>query len=768
VLLQAYGAALAIIIASLVLGLAVCAVSGADQRWWAAPAVGLAALIVVTGAAIKLPGHAVTAVGAVGVVLAAGAAILIRRGRRGRLLHTRWGDLLVAGASLLGGLLPFIASGRVGLPGVGLDNDTSTHLLWAEALRSPTMAKLWGLGQGYPLGPHSLVATLGTATGMPLDLALTGLLVATVPITALVAAGVLANEAPWRRAIVGLLCSLAYLVAAYYGEGAFKETIMACLLLAFVIHIDQLVTQGSDASATKRLRLTIPAVVLVAGAVYTFSYAALAWFGLSTAVWILAEALRRPSLVRHFSRRDLSRVAPWLAGATILALVLVLPIAGQAVSLFRSIGTSPAGSGAIPKSALGNLITPLSPLKALGIWWSPDFRLVPATVLHCELSAFALAVLGYGMFWSVRRRRLLLPATVVACAMIWLISRHSQSPYVTAKALVIASPVVIAVGLRALLTRGETRPAIRVMRLGTALLFAGLAAYSSFEVLQNEPVQAPEAGRELAAFHHVIGTAPVLFLGADDYSPWQLRDAAVSTLASGSLSVENVTARPNKPSVDGKALDFDSVALSDLDRFRYVVTSNSPYASQAPANFRLLASMRLYDLWGRTGASVPRQVIEPPGAPGGILDCGSSFGKRLRAARGQASVMTAPLVVSTAALPAGASRVPLALPPGTWELSIQYASDFELELTANGKRWTMPAYLGRLGPFFRVGAVTGRGVHSPLTLMTTVPHPSLLTGDRLGAGIPTVAATRIPDTRRIVPLSKARGQYVDWYRVSAG
>jgi hypothetical protein len=30
----------------------------------------------------------------------------------------------------------------------------------------------------------------------------------------------------------------------------------------------------------------------------------------------------------------------------------------------------------------------------------------------------------------------------------------------------------------------------------------------------------------------------------------------------------------------------------------------------------------------------------------------------------------------------------------------------------------------------------------------------------------TIAATRVPDTRRMVPLSQACGRYVDWYRVS--
>ena len=78
----------------------------------------------------------------------------------------------------------------------------------------------------------------------------------------------------------------------------------------------------------------------------------------------------------------------------------------------------------------------------------------------------------------------------------------------------------------------------------------------------------------------------------------------------------------------------------------------------------------------------------------------------------------------------------------------------------------MPAYLGRNGPWFAVGAVTGRGVNSPVTLKTTVQRPSLLTGLRVTAvSIYSIAATRIPDTRTIVPLKDACGKYVDWYRL---
>jgi hypothetical protein len=766
-LLQAYGAALVIIFASVVLGHAICSLCIGDRRAWAAPAVGLVSLIILSAAAIKLPGHATTAVVIVAAVLVAAAALLVRR----RLLRVPRAGLVVSALPVLAASLPFVASGRVGLLGVGLNNDTQTHLLLAEALRSSKMAALWGTGNGYPLGPHSLVATVGTAAGFPLDMVFTGLLVAIVPITALVAAGVLPQAALWRRAIVGLMCSIPYLFAAYYAEGAFKEMIMAALLLAFVVHLSQVGPEWREARGTARWRLLVPAVLLAAGAVYTYSYVGMAWFGLSIALWAAAVLAGRPTVLRGWlSSQRLSAEAGWIAGAAALAAVVILPVAGQTISFFRAVGASASGSGAIPAGALGNLIGRLSPYEMLGIWTSADFRRTPADVFHAgELSAFALAVLIYGFLWSLRRGKLLLPAAAAACLLIWWRADRTQSPYVSAKALVIAAPLMMALALRALLTPRRGSLSVRALGLTVAALFCAFAAYSSYQVLRNEPVEAPEAGNELAAFHSRIGDSAVLFLGDDDYAPWQLRAAAVSALASNTRSLGGATARANKPYVYAQALDFDSVTPRDLDNFRYVITSDTPYASEPPANFQLLARSRLYDLWLRTGHTVPRSVFEPSGAPGAILDCRSPLGQKLRAARGVASIMSTPVTVPGRGLLAGGSiALSVPLPRGEWELSIQYVSSFVVELSAQGRHWTMPAYLGRPGPFFAVGSVSGAGASSPVTLTITALRPSRLTGtgDLLFTSVPVIAFTRIPDSRQLVPLRQACGKYVDWYRLS--
>lgn len=764
--LQAYGSALAIVVASLIVGQALCIVCGGPRRWSAGPAVGLAALIVLAGAAIKLPGRAVSACVICGLALLASVALLIHRRR----WPARWGDVLIMVIAIAGMSVPFVASRRVGLPGVSLDNDSALHLLYAETLRSSRMAALWGVQNGYPLGPHSLVATLGTATGAPLDMVLTGLLIAVAPITALVASEVIAGAALWRRVIVGVVCSLSFLIAAYYGEGAFKETIMAALVFGYVICVGQLREAWTKSSARFQWALLIPPGLIVAAAVYTYSLYGVGWFVLITAAWGAAETIRRPRLIREWV--SWPKVA-WLAPRVVLGgavfVIVLLPVAGQALSFVSSVGVSPA-SGGITTTNLGNLAGRLSPYESLGIWWSLDFRHVPANAFHAgELAALALAVVAFGFIWSIRRRELLLPAAAAACALIWWYSDRTQSPYVAAKALVIASPLFVAIGLRALLAPVRRPRSVNVAALGVAAVYVLTALYSSYQTLRSEPVGASETSRELSAFHRVIGSSAVLFLGVDDFAPWQLQPAAVTTLSPPTASQFQAQTRPNKPFISGQALDFDSVLPGDLDRFRYVVTSNTQYASEVPANFRLIANAPLYQLWERAGPTVARQVFEPPGAPGALLNCRSPAGRRLRSLRGQAAVMTPPVIAPGVALAPGESAViPLALASGRWEISAQTVSGTTLAFSAQGHRWRLPAYLGRPGPFFGVGSVSGLGPSTPVLLTVRAVRPSSLAGLVRDIEIPQIALTRLPDTRVVVPLDQACGRYVDWYRVTPG
>jgi hypothetical protein len=771
---QAWGSAAALVAASVLIGDAI-SLLGARCRA-AGPAVGLSVLIVISFAAIHLPGRVVTTVVTLAAVLIAAAAIVIMRrgfanrqaGRgRGSFSPAIVGAVCTAatiGLAAFGAAIPFIANGTVGLPGVSFDNDTASHLLWAETLRSPSVAARYpDQSPGYPLGPHSLADAMSSGLGVRLDMAFTGLLIATVIITALVAAASLRRDSRWKRPLIGAPASLLYLVAAYYAEGAFKETLMGLLLLALVLHIEE-VSMEWAARTRERWQSLIPASLLVAGALYVYSYPALAWIGLTLVIWLIAEIVARPGWRRRW-RILVPEVAPATVIAGAIVLVLVLPAIGQIVNFAGSVGLSPAATGAIPVSANGNLPHAITGWEALGIWNSYDFRVPPANLFNAGLlSAFALGVLVFGMGWAVRRREFLLPACVAACAIVFWWAGQGQSPYVTAKALVIAGPAIAVTGLRGLL-RAPVTSLPRLLWLGryvAAAAFIAFAGYSSHQVLRNTPVWPPESTRELIALDRFTRGQTVLFLGNSDYAPWMFKDSDMSALAPYTRSMGEASPRSTKP--PASALDWDSVDPATINRFTWAVTPNTTYASEAPAGFRLVRQLAMYELWRRVGYVQPRGALDPSGAPGAVLDCKNPAARQLSRRRGVAAVTRMPVTVALAPTPPGTGpTVTLRLPRGRWDLSLQYTSPVPVEVTARGLARTMPAYGDRWGPYFAVGSVVSTG--APMTLLIHATRPSSLTGSDLGALLSSLAATPSPDPRTLVPLRRACGRYVDWFRI---
>ncbi len=768
-MLETYGGAVLLFCASAIVGQAVFVLAGRTRWTWFSAAVGLATLVVLSSVAIRLPGRGTTA--AVVCVVALLAALLVVGSRSP--LGWPWRAALVAVCAVLGASIPFLANGRVGILGPGLDNDMSVHLLWAEGLRSSSVEAMYAIQNGYPLGPHSLAATLVCATGIRLDHAFLALLVVVIPITALAAAGAVPRAGAWRKALVGLLASLAYLASAYYAQGSFKETMMGLFLLAFVLVLRELRgEEGGSRSGWGWARAGIPAGLLAAASFYTYSYLALAWLVGFLGIWLAAETLAVPTLwlSRTRRRRAVESVGAVACGGAAMCAVAVLPSIGRLLNYLQAVGAS-AGGGGIPASNLGNLAGPLSPYEGLGAWMTPDYRFPPADAFHAgELGAFALAVLVFGGAWALRRRDLALPSAVVICAAIYFYSHGHQSPYVTAKALVVAAPLVMVLGARALLSGREDRHSAgssAILRLLVGLAFVYVALHSSALVLRGEPVAATASTNQLDQLRRIVSGSPTLFLGNDDFAGWELRDARLAYPSITAFPSPLHVALSNKPYEYGDPFDFDSIANDQLDDFAYVVTTSTPYASQPPANFQLVRRLAQFELWRRLGPTSPRLNIDSGGGPGAVLDCKTRQGKRISRSRGVAAVMSAPVL--SGGLPAlgpnSHTTASLSLPRGSWDLSLEYTSAEMLKLSAGGGNWELPANTARPGPYFYFGTVHSDGSKKPFQVQIYEAHPSRLTSPADTASISNVAATKSPDARTLVPLSKACGRYVDWYRL---
>lgn len=763
---QVWGSAAAIVVASLLLGYAVNALGFRCAA--AAPAVGLALSLIVTFLVIRIAGEAVAPAAVLLVCAASAGVILVLRQRRvgprkvpGHLIGAIGAALVAA----FGASLPFLANGRVGLLGVSLDNDTANHLIWAQALRSGSTRAIYGLPDYYPLGPHALVDAVSTGVGARLDAGFAGLLIAGVILTALVGANALRAASWWKRIVSGALAALLYLVAAYYAEASFKEQLLGLLLLGFVLQLEETRREWRP-GLWPRWRLLGPAAVLAAATLYVYGYPALPWIVLTVAIWLPAEIVvgrLKPGQWKA-TVRDL---APAIGVGLLGFVLLLLPVLERNIRLYELFGASPSGTGAIATSNLGNLAGQLPSVEALGIWNSPDFRFVPANPFHAgELAAFALAILILGVLVSAIRREFVLPAALVGCGLIAWRAGGTSSPYVSAKALVVAGPLIGVAGARGLLypiPRIELW--LRTIRFAALVAFLTFAFHSSYEVLTNEPVWPSESTKELLALGRITRGGTVLDLVNTDYAQWLFSDSYMSSIAANTINLAHAGPRANKPFVYGQATDFDSISDQSLASFDWAVTTNSLYASQPPSGYQLVRKLRMYELWHRVGPIVPRQVIEQPGAPGAVLNCRTKAGEAISHSRGEAAVMTAPVVLPLSNIGAGATvRVKMKLPRGQWELSLQYSSAVPIRLSGAGEQWSMPAYLDRPGPWFAVGTIESTGGTSTLTLHAD--QPASFTGPALGALTTALAAVRLPDSRQLVPLKEACRKYVDWYRVT--
>jgi hypothetical protein len=310
--------------------------------------------------------------------------------------------------------------------------------------------------------------------------------------------------------------------------------------------------------------------------------------------------------------------------------------------------------------------------------------------------------------------------------------------------------------------------------------------YSSFLVLRDAPVGPPGHGDELKAFLPVVHGEPVLYAGQDRYAAYGLRGADTH-VPLVEFPDSDVAANPEKPFDTGDAyspIDFDSFSHGTLERFDYVVTGRSAWNSQAPENFRRVAATPSYLLWKRTGPTPEdRHVLLEGTEAGASADCAAPEIRILLANRGRASLFPSAVIGSKAAwdegsvLGLGASTSQsLDLPAGSWNLSIQYFSPFDLTLTAPGFREPLVAALdgqrpntislGNNGQFWPAGRYESEGGKTRFTLTGDDADAlqSLSGYDGKAYVGELVAVPAAP--HRIVPLGQACNAWIDWYESS--
>jgi hypothetical protein len=561
-----YAAVLAVCAASLAIGQAAVGVCGARSWSWLSPAVGLAVLGAVCWGTVRLAGEGVVSAVAVALLTAASVAYL-----RGRLeggtgaLRAGWP---VALGALLATSLPFAVEGHFGILGTGFNPDMSQHLLATDRLAHGHGSQL--LHQGYPLGPHAIVVALNKGLGIGLVQGFSGLTVAVAVLAPLTALTAFARLQPIPRTAGALVVGLAYLVASYFAQGAFKETMQALFVLAFALALRESTRSWRDLP----LRL-VPAALLAVGSVYTYSFPGLIWLVATAAIWATleydvsrmrlsaggggagvprgAEDAEHPSTVGEAAPTGPAVVRSVLLASLVFA-VLVAPEIGRMIDFRRFETFDPSGPG------LGNLFGQISPFEALGIWPSGDFRLapgdgvVPAAGYYLGI-AFASALLLYGVTQCWRRRELALLAGLGAAALAYAAARIVGTPYAAAKAIEIAAPLASLTILLPLLERagrlspayhGKVDPSAMTASLASrlAVLFLATAGACSLLALINAPVGPASYSPALTGLRPLVTADSTLVLASEElladqhgapYISWELRGGRVCIAAEGEL-----------------------------------------------------------------------------------------------------------------------------------------------------------------------------------------------------------------------------------------
>jgi hypothetical protein len=538
-----YAAALAICVAALAIGQAAITLCG-RRRWsWAAAPVGLAILCAVCWATVRLPGHGqVSAI----VVLALVAASLVYLQGKG-VWREAFGDgWPVAVLATLGASLPFIVEGHFGILGTSFNPDMSQHLLAADQLAHGHSGQL--IRQGYPLGPHSIVVALNKGLDIGLVKGFSGLSVAIAVLAPLTALGAFRELRPLPRTAAALVVGLAYVVASYFAQGAFKETIEAFLVLGFVLALRETWREPVES----QLRF-VPCALIAMGTVYVYSFPGLLWLIGTVVVWGGVELVRARRL-----RTSIVRPALIALGALV---VLIAPEIGRMIDFHKFETFDPNGAG------LGNLFGQISPFEALGIWPSGDFRLapgdgaVPAAAYYLG-AAFATVLLVYGIWACWRRRETVVLSGLAVAAVAYLAARVGGTAYTAAKAIEIAAPLcaltillpltrdvplflIRHIGAKGTAERGAEHAGgvagLRADRRGSAALaacvvFLGAAGLCSALALANAPVGPGTYTSALTRLRPLVENDSTVVLAShelleDDhgtnYIAWELRGGRV-------------------------------------------------------------------------------------------------------------------------------------------------------------------------------------------------------------------------------------------------
>ena len=792
-MIAAYGSAVILLLFAAVIGQALLSISLGVRRGlplafsWLAPAVGVGAMLILAGVTARLPGHGISA--AVVLVLAAGVSLWWLRGRVSGIREALTLAVPVTVITLAAASIPFAIAGGVGILGAGLVNDDmASHLLIADHVRDPSGLVPTFVQGGYPSGPHAVVVAISEGTGAGLVEVFAGFTLALAPLTGMLALGLLGSDISRFRRVVGAsLVALTYLGASFISSGAFKEPLQALILIAFAVLLAQVIGMPTAVDQkrrdTRRIRPilhVLPLAVLTAASVFNYSLPGLLWIAAVSAlviaarVWLVKPKPRLPADWK-------SRFAPYAVGLLLVVVLATVQEWSRIADFARLEALNPERFG----SDLGNLKDAISPLESLGIWPTGDYRTAAdraggPTLIFYAGALFALVALGIGLVDARKRSLYALPAALVAVAAVWALTSISSTPYIAAKALAIASPLVVLIAVRGLLRMKGP------LGMLLAAAFVLLAGASSLLALRQASVRGDERHDELAQAREIVKDEPVLFLGRDNFIGYMLAGSGeITGIVANFYSVNDARSRFQSGEGGGEKFDVDALFPQTLDAFTWILSPTGQPRSSPPPRYEPVVETENYVLYERTGLTGRRKTLDEGIYPGAVLDCDSPLGRTVAKGQGTAQVWSEEPVIgneaewtpSATATDSEASSQTLELTdfaarddvPSRWMISLEYDSRRPVRVTSPelGLDETLPANLDFRGPspFFPVGEVeVSEDTKAEITVEVDEPNAfARLIGAPNEAHLRSVSATPLGVISRI-QRRQSCDQYVDWYR----
>jgi hypothetical protein len=584
---------------------------------------GLAAALVVAG---TLTAFSATAPAAVTVVAVGGATGLVfawrwRRRPGGWALLAAVGVLLAYGA-------PVLLSGHATFTGYVKLDDTATSLNWIDNLMShgrsvaglPASTYRLEFEQAnpvYPLGAFMLPGLARALTGVDMAwvfqpyLACCGAALA-LCLYALMEPVIASVRIRALLAFTGAQPALLY---GYSLWGGIKE-----MTAAFLLALGVALAAGILLRPPVRWRELLPVAIAAGALIQTLGAGAAAWvvpaLVLVAVSWLLRERRAR-------GLRAAAAPTAWLAALGALMVVPVWVVLSDFFSNRANMLSQLFSSGQSVHTKLGNLIQPLSAWQLAGIWPTGDFRVTAPTLQSALWIGLALLAAAGALFFSVRKGRygvaFYVAVALIGCAIVYY---SGGTPWVTAKALAVSSPALIAAALTgAGMLWGRSRFG------GVLLAVALIGGVLWSNVLGYHEVTLAPYGRLVELQHIgrlVAGKGPTFMNEYEVYADRHfLREGA---------PVEPAEYRePSLPLRNGSILTKDGAAnldafpLSTLLPYRSIVVRRSPVESRPPSIYHLVWQGRYYELWQR--AEEPAQTIlehVPYGDSNTLVYCGQA------------------------------------------------------------------------------------------------------------------------------------------------